>query len=37
MINKDDLMFEVVIGMVGGFLLFIALVQPLIDAIYWEY
>jgi hypothetical protein len=34
MMNKDDLMFEVVMGMAGALFLFIVFVKPIIDGIY---
>lgn len=32
--NKDDLMFEVVVGMAVGLFIFIVFVKPVVDGIY---
>jgi len=34
MMNKDDLMFEVVIGMTIGFFIFVTFIKPVLDGIY---
>jgi hypothetical protein len=34
MMNKEDLMFEVVIGMTIGLFIFVAFIKPVVDGIY---